>query len=159
MPGIVLCDVNAFIHSIPKATIQADVVVLILQRRRLRPKEAKVIGVGLYGWRVATFGFEPRHWGLEIRSLLLCYIAFAGTSCAGRKGPWRGQVWSTSPWSSQDLPQPGGRKARVGKAGSPPGRSRGLGPVATGVQLCSASPHLCDRGRVNNSPAAAHRFS
>lgn len=48
----------------------------------------------------------------------------------------------------------------MGKAGSPPpGRSRGLGPVTTGVQLCSASPHLCDRGRVNNSSAAVHRFS
>lgn len=47
MLGIVLCDVNAFIHSIPKATVQADVVILILQRRRLRLKEAKIIGVGL----------------------------------------------------------------------------------------------------------------
>ena len=83
MLGIGLHDVNAFMHSIPKDTIQADVVILILQRRRLRPNEAKIIGVGLCGWRVATFGFEPRHWGLEMRSLLLCCIAFAGTSCAG----------------------------------------------------------------------------
>lgn len=65
----------------------------------------------------------------------------------------------TSP-DSQDLPQARGGKARVGKAGSPPpGRTGGLGPMTTGVQLSSASPHLCDRGRVNNSSAAGHRFS
>lgn len=81
--GIVLCDAHAFIHFVPKATIQVDTGVLTLQIRRLRPKEAKIIGDGLYGWQVATAGFEPGHWGLEMCSLLLCYMAFAGISHAG----------------------------------------------------------------------------
>lgn len=47
--GIVLHDVNTFIHLILKATIQVDTIVPTLQVRRLRSKEAKIIDVRLYG--------------------------------------------------------------------------------------------------------------
>lgn len=65
MLGVVLCDVSAFAPLKPTAAIQVDKVVLALQIRGLRPKEAKIIGVGLYRWQVAALGFEPRHGGLE----------------------------------------------------------------------------------------------
>lgn len=48
MLGVVLHDVNTFIHLTLKATIQVDTLVPTLQIRRLRSKEAEIIGVRLY---------------------------------------------------------------------------------------------------------------
>lgn len=48
MLDVVLHDVNTFIRLILKPTIQVDPLVPTLQIRRLRSKEAEIIGVRLY---------------------------------------------------------------------------------------------------------------
>ena len=114
-PGIVLRDANTFIYLILQAAVQVDTLVPTLQIRRLRPKEAKIISVRLYGRKWQHFALHP---GAGVWRDALCFsliLLFRHFPCWMTETLERRGVGHFP--DSQDLSQPRGGKARVGRAG------------------------------------------